>query len=90
MPLAGVLHPVLQLQQLDLQQPLDHLVLGPGHALGVGIALPPRVDQPAVLPAQDGLVVVVGLVEHQLVEVLGEVDVEVEDGPPVACDRHEP
>ena len=87
-PLAGVLDPVLQLQQFDLQQPLDHLVLGPGHALGVGVALPPGVDQAAVLPPQDRLVVVVGLVELELVEVLRQVDVEVEDRGIVAVARH--
>ncbi len=68
--LTGVFDPVLQLEQLDLQEPFDDLVLRSRHALGVGIALAPGVDQSPVLPAQDRLVVVVGLVELELVQVL--------------------
>ena len=76
--LARVLDPVLQLQQLDLELPFDHLVVGPGHPLGVGVALPPGVDETTVLPSQHRLVIVVALVEDELVEVLGQVHVDVE------------
>jgi hypothetical protein len=59
--LAGVLHPVLQLDQLDLEQPLGDLVLVPRHALVVRVVLPPGVDHPAVGPDQDRVVIVVVL-----------------------------
>ena len=42
---AGVFEPVLELQQLHLQPVLLDLVLVAIHALGVGIALLPRVDR---------------------------------------------
>jgi hypothetical protein len=57
-PLARVLDPVLQLQQLDLQHALGAVVLGPGHPLVVGVVLPPGLDRPAV-PAQQHRVVVI-------------------------------
>jgi hypothetical protein len=37
----GLLHLRLQLEELDLKEPLGHLVLVPGHPLFVWIALPP-------------------------------------------------
>ncbi len=40
-----VLHPLLELEQLDLQEPLDPLVVGAGHPLVVGVSLAPRVDE---------------------------------------------
>jgi hypothetical protein len=61
---AGVLHPVLQLQQLDLQQPLGLLVLRAGEPLVVRVALAPGVDRGAVGPEEHG-VVVVGVVDGQ-------------------------
>jgi hypothetical protein len=42
-PGAGVLGPILQLQQLDLEQPLFFLVLRSGHAEVVRVILPPGV-----------------------------------------------
>ena len=78
-PLAGVFDPVLQFEQLDLQQPFGDLVLRSRQALRVGVALPPGVHQATVFPAQDWLVVVVCLVEVELIQVLGEVDVQIED-----------
>ena len=72
-----VLDPVLQPQQLDLEQALVGFVLRPGHALVVGVALLPGVDQAPVLPAQDRLVLVVGLIELEVVQMEGKVDVEV-------------
>ena len=60
--LVGVLDPLLELQQLDLQQPLHSLVVLAGHPLPVGVALPPGVDGCAVDPEQHR--VVVRVVEH--------------------------
>ena len=60
-PLPGVLHPVLQLDQLDLQQALGALVLGPRHPLGVRVVLPPGVDRRPVRQQQDRVVVLVVL-----------------------------
>jgi hypothetical protein len=45
------------------------------------VTLPPRVHQATVPPPQHGLVIVVGLVEVQLVEVLCQVDAQVEERP---------
>jgi hypothetical protein len=50
----GVLDPVLELEQLDLQQSLVPLVLLTGQALLVGVALPPGVDRRAVGTQQPG------------------------------------
>jgi hypothetical protein len=58
-PVAGVLRPVLQLEQLDLQEPLDPVVLLPAHALVVRVGLPPRVDRAAVRADEHRIVVVV-------------------------------
>jgi hypothetical protein len=68
--LTCVFDPVLKLQELDLELPLDHLVVRPGHSLGVGVALPPSVDKATVLPPKHRLVVVIALVEVQFVEML--------------------
>ena len=54
--LAGVLDPGLHLEQLDLQQPLGHLVLAAGHPLVVRVALPPGVDGRAVRADEDRVV----------------------------------
>jgi hypothetical protein len=58
----GCLDPVLQFQQLDLQQALRELVFVPVHALGVGIALSPRVDLRAIARHEHRIVVVI--VDH--------------------------
>ena len=81
-----ILHPVLQFQQLDLKEALFDLVGRPGQAMVVGITLAPRVHHAPVRPSQDWFIVVIGLVERQLVEMTGKVDVEVErDRPPVGA-----
>ncbi|MFC7643409.1 hypothetical protein ACFQX6_23220 [Streptosporangium lutulentum] len=67
---AGVLYPVLQLEQLDLEQTLEPVVLRPVHPLVVGIFLPPGVDHAAVQPHQDGIVVVI--VPHPQIRQLAE------------------
>ena len=72
-----LLDPVLQPQQLDLEKALLGFVLRPGHALVIGVAFLPGVDQAPVLPAQDRLVLVVGLIELEVVQMEGKVDVEV-------------
>ncbi len=69
-PLARILDPVLKLQQLDLQEPLDDLVVRTRHTLAVWVAFPPRINKATVFPPQDRLVLVIGLVEHKLVEML--------------------
>ena len=80
------LHPVLQLQQLDLEKALFHFVGGPGQPLVVGVALAPRVDHAPVRPAQDWFIVVIGLVERQLIEMAGKIDVDIDrDRPPVGA-----
>ena len=56
---AGRLDPVLQLQQLDLQQPLVVLVLVAAHPLVVRVALAPGVDRLAVGVDQHRVVIVV-------------------------------
>ena len=63
--LPGGLHPVLQLDQLDLERPLEVLVLGPRHLLGVRVVLPPGIDHPAVRPAQYRVIVLVVVVDGQ-------------------------
>ena len=47
------LDPLLQLEQLDLQQPLLSLVLLVGDALLIGVTLPPGVDDGAVDGAEN-------------------------------------
>jgi hypothetical protein len=56
--LAGVLDPVLELDQFDLQHALGMLVIVARHPLVVRIVLPPGVDGSAVRPEQDRVVVV--------------------------------
>ena len=53
-----IIDPVLQLEQLHLQEPFGLLVLKPAQALIVGIVLPPGIDRCAVGLAQDGIIVV--------------------------------
>ena len=62
--LPGGLHPVLQLDQLDLERALEVLVLGSRHLLRVRVVLPPGVDRPAV-PEQHRVVVLVLVVDGQ-------------------------
>ena len=50
--------PLLQLQQFDLQQPLFHLILFPGHSGPVGVALAPGVDRRALGGQQDRVIVI--------------------------------
>ena len=57
--LAGVHGPVLELQQLDLQQVLLHLVVVAGHQLVVGVVLAPRLDRACRRADQHGVVAVV-------------------------------
>jgi hypothetical protein len=57
-PLTGGLDPVLELQQLDLQQSLGPLVLLARHPLAIGIALAPGLHRPTVGPHQHWLVVI--------------------------------
>ncbi|MEY9490713.1 hypothetical protein RKD26_006507 [Streptomyces calvus] len=47
-PLAGVLHPPLHLQQLDLQDAFGPVVLRPADLAVVGVVLPPGLDRGAV------------------------------------------
>ena len=61
--LAGVLGPVLPLQQLDLEGALDVLVLIAAHALFVGVVLAPGVDALAVWGDQYR-VVFIGVIHH--------------------------
>jgi hypothetical protein len=63
-PGAGVFDPVLQLQQLDLQQPLGRLVLGAREPLVIRVALTPGVDRGTVR-AQQHRVVIVGVVDRE-------------------------
>ena len=58
---AGRLHPALEFQQLDLQQPLLVLVLVPVHPRVVRIALAPGVHDLAAGRPQDRVVVVIVL-----------------------------
>jgi hypothetical protein len=71
-PLPGFLDPVLELEQLDLQQPLVLVVLGPRHPLVVGVVLPPRVHGGAVVAQQHGIVLV-GVVDAELGEQAGHI-----------------
>jgi hypothetical protein len=73
-PLSAVLAPVLQLQQLDLQQPLLVVVVGPGHALVVRVVLAPGVHRAAVRVEQHRIVVIV---------VRDPVAAQLRDGPRV-------
>ena len=75
--LAGLLDPVLEAQQLDLQPALLELVLRAPQPLVVGVALPPGLDPPAVGPVELAVVVpvLVGVgVGQGLQPVLREVD----------------
>jgi hypothetical protein len=56
---AGALAVVLQLQQLDLQSPLQVLVFVARHPVVVGITLAPRLHVIAVAVEQDRIVVIV-------------------------------
>ncbi len=57
----AALHPVLQLEQLDLQEALFPVVVGARHPLVVRVVLPPGVDRLAVGPQQHRVVIVVVL-----------------------------
>jgi hypothetical protein len=57
-PLAGVLDPVLELEELYLQQPLVVVVLGPVQPLAVRVVLLPGIDDRAVGLTQDRVVLV--------------------------------
>jgi hypothetical protein len=57
-PLACYGYPVLEFQQLDLQQALRPVVLRPAHPRPVRIVVPPRVHFGAIRPPQDRLVLV--------------------------------
>src|SRR6266545_2697786 len=70
------LDPLLQLQQLDLQQALVVLVLLAGQPLVVGVALPPGLYGLAVRAEQDRVVVIV-VVDPVVLEPLQQVDVLV-------------
>jgi hypothetical protein len=63
--LADRLHPVLQLDQLDLKRALEVLVLGPRHLLGVRVILTPGVDDAAVRPAQHRVVMLIVVFDGQ-------------------------
>jgi hypothetical protein len=71
-PLTGGLDPVLELQQLDLQQPLGPLVLLAPHPLGLGVALAPGIHRPTVGSHQHGLVVI-AIVHPQLWQLIQQV-----------------
>jgi hypothetical protein len=76
-PLAGLLDPALQLQQLDLQLTLDDLVLAALHPPVVGVALAPCLDPQAVGAEELAVVVpvLVGVLVRQVVEPpLAQVD----------------
>jgi hypothetical protein len=59
--LPGLLDPVLQLDQLDLEQVLLMLVFRPRHSLVVRVVLAPGIHLPAVRMDQDRIVIVVVL-----------------------------
>jgi hypothetical protein len=83
--LPAVLDPVLELEQLDLEQPLAPVVLLPGHPLRVRVRLPPGVHRPAVGPQQHRvvLVAVVDPQVRQLVEEFAGLDLGAQvDGRP--------
>ena len=64
-PLPGGLHPVLQLDELDLQRALRALVVVPRHPRVVRVVLAPGVDRAAVRIAEHGIVVLVIVVHPQ-------------------------
>ena len=72
-PAARALAPLLELQQLDLQQPLLQLVLVATHALVVRIVLTPGVDDVAPGKGQEAGIVIIAVVDEELGGV-GEVD----------------
>jgi len=55
---AGGTDPFLQLEKLDLEKPLGHLVLVAVEPFGIRVTLAPRVDQRPVHRAENGVVVV--------------------------------
>lgn len=59
MPRAGALAPVLQFEQLDLQQPLLEFVLVAAHPLVVRVVLPPGVYRDTIGRDQYRVVVIV-------------------------------
>jgi hypothetical protein len=71
-PLTGVLDPGLHLEQLDLQGPLDDLVLVPGHPLVVGVVLLPCGDLTPV-GVQEYRVVVVEFLHGPTMQAVQEV-----------------
>src|SRR5262245_56004417 len=70
----SVVGPVLELQQLDLQQVLQLVVVPARHPLVIRVVLPPRVDRAPVGCDQDGVVVVV-LADRVTLDVEVAVDV---------------
>src|SRR5215813_6983820 len=58
---ARILDPVLQLEQFDLQQPLQVIVFLAAQSLGIGILFPPGIHQAPVRVAEHR-VVLVGIV----------------------------
>jgi hypothetical protein len=73
-PLTGRFDPLLELQELDLEQALAVLVLHALHPLVVRVALAPGVHRRAVAVEQDGVVIVVvhDLVVAKRVDDIGE------------------
>lgn len=69
-PLPGLLGPLLQFEQFDLQTTFGDLVLAPAHALGVRIVLAPGVDDVAVGQRQQDRVVVIVVVDRELRDVV--------------------
>src|SRR5215831_1464552 len=59
---ARILHPVLQLQQLNLERALQVIVFLTGHPLGVGILLAPGVHL-APVSVTEHRVVLVGIID---------------------------
>ena len=70
---ARLLHPVLQLEQLDLLLAFDAVVFGPGHTRGVRKILAPRFEAMTGRPDEVGLAVQVVLdaIVPKLVEQVG-------------------
>jgi len=85
-PPAGALDPVLELQQLDLQEPLLHLVLVDVQPCRVRISLTPRVNRPPAVIEQDRVVVL--RVKHGV--VTEPVDVDAGGRPEVSAHAWSP
>ncbi len=66
-PLATLLHPVLQLEQLDLQSSLLTVVLGAAHPLRVRVVLPEGLHGTAV-PVKEHRVVVVAVIHDETLQ----------------------